>query len=34
VVLARSPLAEPPEQLAAIPVLETVIGGRTVWRGN
>lgn len=32
VVLARSPLVEPPETLAALPVLETIVGGETVWR--
>jgi predicted amidohydrolase YtcJ len=32
VILGRSPLAEPPEQLADIPVLETIVGGESVWR--
>jgi hypothetical protein len=32
VILGRSPLAEPPESLASIPVLETVVGGESVWR--
>jgi predicted amidohydrolase YtcJ len=32
VILGRSPLAEPPERLAEIPVLETIVGGETVWR--
>jgi predicted amidohydrolase YtcJ len=32
VVLGRSPLAEPVEALADIPVLETIVGGRTAWR--
>ena len=31
VILARSPLTEPPERLAEIPVLETIIGGETAW---
>jgi predicted amidohydrolase YtcJ len=32
VILGRSPLAEPPGRLAEIPVLETIVGGETVWR--
>ncbi len=32
VILGRSPLAESPDQLAAIPVLETIVGGRSVYR--
>ena len=32
VILGRSPLAENPADLAAIPVLETIIGGKSVWR--
>ncbi len=32
VILGRSPLAENPADLAAIPVLETIIGGESVWR--
>ena len=32
VIVGRSPLAEPPDSLAAIPVLETVVGGESVWR--
>jgi len=32
VILGRSPLAEPPESLASIPVLETVVGGESAWR--
>jgi predicted amidohydrolase YtcJ len=32
VILGRSPLAEPPEKLADIPVLETIVGGESVWR--
>jgi hypothetical protein len=32
VILGRSPLAEPPERLADIPVLETIVGGESVWR--
>jgi predicted amidohydrolase YtcJ len=31
VILGRSPLAEAPERLADIPVLETIVGGETVW---
>jgi predicted amidohydrolase YtcJ len=31
VILARSPLAEPAEGLASIPVLETIVGGESVW---
>jgi len=32
VLLDRSPLAVPPEQLHQIRVLETIVGGETVWR--
>jgi hypothetical protein len=32
VIVGRSPLAEPPEGLASIPVLETIVGGESVWR--
>jgi predicted amidohydrolase YtcJ len=32
VILGRSPLAEDPADLASIPVLETIVGGETVWR--
>jgi predicted amidohydrolase YtcJ len=34
VILGRSPLAEAPERLAEIPVLETIVGGETVWRAR
>jgi hypothetical protein len=34
VILGRSPLAESPERLAAIPVLETLVGGETVFRAG
>ena len=34
VILGRSPLAENPADLAAIPVLETIVGGESVWRGH
>jgi len=32
VILGRSPLAEPAESLAAVPVRETIVGGESVWR--
>jgi hypothetical protein len=32
VILGRSPLAEHPDDLDAIPVLETIVGGRSVYR--
>jgi predicted amidohydrolase YtcJ len=32
VILGRSPLAEPAESLAAVPVLEAIVGGESVWR--
>jgi hypothetical protein len=32
VILGRSPLVEPAESLAAVPVLETIVGGESVWR--
>jgi predicted amidohydrolase YtcJ len=32
VILARSPLTEPPEHLAELPVLETIVGGETAWQ--
>jgi hypothetical protein len=32
VLLARSPLAEPSEHLAEIPVVATIIGGKTLWQ--
>ncbi|MGH7288348.1 MAG: amidohydrolase [Myxococcota bacterium] len=32
VILGRSPLAENPDDLDAIPVLETIVGGRSVYR--
>ena len=32
VILGRSPLAVDPADLASIPVLETIVGGKTVWR--
>jgi len=34
VILGRSPLAESPDHLDAIPVLETIVGGETVWRAT
>ena len=32
VILERSPLAMPTDEIAGIPVLETIVGGETVWR--
>lgn len=34
VVLAQNPMSVPPEQIKDIQVMETVIGGRTVWEGK
>jgi predicted amidohydrolase YtcJ len=34
VILERSPLAVEPSELAAIPVLETIVGGESVWRAG
>jgi predicted amidohydrolase YtcJ len=34
VILGRSPLAVPPDEIAGIPVLETIVGGETVWRSG
>jgi predicted amidohydrolase YtcJ len=34
VILGRSPLAADPAELAEIPVLETIVGGESVWRAG
>ena len=34
VILGRSPLAVEPAEIAGIPVLETIVGGETVWRSG
>ena len=34
VVLERSPLAVSAEEIAGIPVLETIVGGESVWRAD
>jgi predicted amidohydrolase YtcJ len=34
VILGRSPLTAPPDEIDRIPVLETIVGGETVWRSG
>ncbi len=34
VILGRSPLSAPPDEIARIAVLETIVGGETVWRSG